>query len=144
MYCPNPLAPQPAFPYLGTPGALVAEARAFDVVQTHFEMAGEILDLPFEGRILKVLNVLRCINCLDHKKCKWVTDADGKRLFPRGTGYAFRPERFDVSSIFKIPERHKSLVFCWERDGDPEEEFKAAVEKHKLTGLKFVLRWSSD
>jgi hypothetical protein len=146
MYCPDPLSPAPDFWYIGGGSGIAVSSAAFPKVQTQFEMAGELLPLPFEGGELTLLNVLVCINCLDHDKCTWVKTKDGRRLFPnpyQDGAYVFHPDRFAESTLFKIPEMHKSTVLCIEREDDPETEFKAAVEHHKLTGLAFKELWAS-
>jgi hypothetical protein len=84
--------------------------------------------------------VTECVNCLDHDKCKWLKTKDGQRIYP--TKFVFHPDRFVESSIFKIPEMRASSPLCVERENDPETEFKAAVEHHKLKGLTFKLLWS--
>src|SRR4051794_31748731 len=55
MHCNKPLLKRPDFWYV-TPGALVAGASAIEAVRTPFEMAGELLDLPYQNEILTVLN----------------------------------------------------------------------------------------
>jgi hypothetical protein len=141
MRCRDPIAPKPDFPYIQAPGALAVEPDRFPVVQTQFEMAGEILDLPFEGRDLKVLNILTCVDCLDDEKTNWNVLRSGTKLAPKTDGYVFRPDCFDEASIFKIPQTYRAMIYCWERDGDPEHELKAAIEEHQLSGLKFTLLW---
>lgn len=114
---------------------------AYPLVQTHAEMGGEILPLTFEGVELLILNVTEVINCLDHEKCKWHDDGVTRRL-NIDAGYHFRPERFSESSLFRLPETCRSTrLYCVERSGDPEEDFKAAVESANLKGLQFKLIW---
>jgi hypothetical protein len=49
----------------------------------------------------------------------------------------FDPEMFPESSIFKIPYGSAGMTLCWQEDDDPICSFKAAVEHHRLMGLKF-------
>ena len=56
--------------------------------------------------------------------------------------YVFNPVRLDESSLFKIPETYRSEILVLEREGDPESEFKAAVEKSGLKGLQFKEIWA--
>lgn len=141
MYCLNPLLERPDFWYTN-PGVVIAGASAIEQVRTIFEMAGELLEFPFEGENLTVLNVVECINALNPDRSEWLLTADGQRAAP--IRYAFYEKRIGESSIFKIPETRFADVFCAEWEGDPETEFKAAVEHHQLTGLIFKEMWASD
>ena len=141
MYCDRPLLKRPDFWYIG-PGVIVAGASAMDAVRTPFEMAGELLELPYDNEILTVLNVTECINALDHDASEWLMTADGQRAAP--TRFAFHGNRIGESSLFKIPETRFAYVFCAEREADPEIEFKAAVEHHQLKGLVFEEVWSDE
>jgi hypothetical protein len=141
MYCPDPVRPRPDLWYVGTSSTIAATADAFDKVQTQFEMAGECLPLAAEGERFTLLNVTECINCLDHDRSEFLKTADGRKLFP--LKYAFHRDRFEENSIFKIPEA-RTRILCVERAQDPEMEFKAAVDTHRLKGLTFQQIWSSD
>ena len=133
MYCDGPLQKEPDFWSIGTGATIVAGDKALEAVQTMFEMAGELLPLPYAGKMLTVLNVTECINCLDHEKCEWRTARNGIRLYP--TRYVFHSKRFNESSLFKVPEVRTSTIFCLEHEFDPQTEFKAAVEEAGLQGL---------
>jgi hypothetical protein len=60
--------------------AFAASPRAFPLIQEFFEMAGEILPLPFYGQKPKLLNVTECVDCLDGDRCRWVLDEGDERL----------------------------------------------------------------
>jgi hypothetical protein len=141
MYCDRPNLKTPDFWSPATSAAIAAGSKALPFVQTMFEMAGELLPLPYENgeETLTLLHILEYLNCLDHDKCEWRTTAAEKRLYP--TRYVFHPNRFGESTLFRIPE-NRALAFCYERESDPETEFKAAVEHAKLTGLEFVAIWT--
>lgn len=124
-----------------TVGLLVADDEAFSKIGEFFEMAGEVLPIPFEGKTLSLLNVTECINCLDREKSQW---RDPRRREGLPLKYVFHPNRLDESSIFKIPETCKGEILVLERENDPETEFKAAVEHHRLTGLIFKELWSDE
>ena|SRR5215218_5233707 len=141
MYLDNPAAPAPDLWYVGIEATVAATAKAFEHVQTQFEMAGECLPLPAEGQQFTLLNVTECVNCLDHERSKFLAGRSGRKLMP--LKFAFHKNRFEESSIFKIPEM-RSIILCLERDGDPELELKAAVEEHDLKGLTFEQLWTSD
>ena len=56
---------------------------------------------------------------------------------------AFRGDRIGPKlKLFKIPEDHGLRIYWVERTGKPNEEFKALVEQHGLTGLRFNLVWT--
>jgi hypothetical protein len=100
-------------------------------------MAGQLFPLPHNGTTYQLLNVTECINCLDTKKSKFYEDGAPQK-------YVFHPNRFSESSIFKIPETAKGEVLLVEGARDPEEEFRALVEKHKLQGVLFEELWSDQ
>ena len=114
-----------------------------DAIQGPLEMAGQLLPLTLDGGELILLNVLECINCLDRANTLWL---DGPSSGPdaRIARYVFHSNRFIVSSIFKIPETCASEVLVVERFGDPEEEFKAGVERAGIGGIAFELLWQQD
>ena len=124
--------------------SLAAGMDAFEKVQTHFEMSGQVLDITHEQFGLKVLNVLSVIDCIDHDACAWddFDFEDEEPLLATGADrhIAFRPDRLDGISIFRIPQE-PLLLLCVERSEDPDKEFKAAVEYYGLTGVSFDLIW---
>lgn len=141
VWCHSPKKKQGDFWGIGSSAVPAVTRAAFPHIQTHIEMAGEALPLVFEGVELFILGVTEVINCLDHEKCRWHDDGVRKRLNV-DAGYHFFPERFSESSLFMLPETcRSSRVYCLERSGDPEEDFKAAVDGAKLTGLKFMQIW---
>lgn len=126
--------------------AFAAGPRAFPLIQEFFEMAGEVLPLPFKGETLQLLNVTVCEDCLNGDRCDWLLNNQGERLTVKNShlpgAFQFLPAMFPESSIFKIPYGSAGRTLCWEEDDDPLCSFKAAVESHKLTGLKFREIWS--
>lgn len=128
---------------LETGGAFATTPEATEKLQDFLNSAGELLPLPYEGRLLTVLNVTECLNCLDHDRTKWVyAKSTGKRI--RIESYAFHADRMSESSIFKIPERAVSQILCYEGLKDPEDEFKRYVETEGLTGITFTELWRSE
>lgn len=125
LYCFNPKKKPGDFVNLRC-GCLIAEPSAMSTIAGCFEMAGELLPLPFEGRVLTLLNVLECVNSLDSDRSEWEMTAEGERV--RLIKYVFHPRRFSESSLFKIPETSRAEVLAVEHECDPETEFKAAVE----------------
>lgn len=141
VWCPYPKKKAGDFWGIGSTGVPAVTRAAYPHIQTHVEMAGEILPLTFEGVELLIMNVTEVINCLDHDKCRWHDDGGSRRL-NIDAGYHFRPERFSESSLFRLPETcRSSRIYCVERSGDPEEDFRAAVESAQLKGLKFKQIW---
>jgi hypothetical protein len=122
---------------------LITTLRATEVLEEFLEMAGELLPLPYGGEVYTVLNVLECINCLDHERTQWRLGPDtGEKLGPRQ--YAFHPDRFSESPLFKIPETCRSQILLVEGLRDPEEEFRYVVENAGLNGLVFEELWDSE
>jgi DNA polymerase-3 subunit delta' len=98
------------------------------------ENAGELLPIRKEdGPELQLLNITRCVSALDREKSEW-----GASVIPKT--YAFHKEHIPLS-LFKIPETGVGEILCAEWEGNPEKEFKAAVEKHCLKGMRFQLLW---
>ena len=148
VYCDNPKKKRGDFWDVGVGLTFAATAQALELVRTPFEMAGELLSLEFAARRgpsvvepLTVLNVTSVVDCLDHDRCTFMTFDDGVTVLESEAPLIFNPSRFDEPSIFKVPETAASDIYCREDDGDSELEFKAAVEKHGLTGLRFVQVW---
>jgi hypothetical protein len=115
-------------------GYLILSSRARDVLGEFLEMAGELLPLPYKGETYSLLNVTECIDCLDQKKTEFYPDQAPKK-------YAFHPDRFVESQLFKIPETDKAEILLVEGRDDPEEEFRHIVEANKLQGLIFEQLW---
>src|SRR5262245_5840556 len=110
--------------------------KACAKLQRFLDRAGEQLPLFYEGRKLTLLNITYCLNCLD--KTRSVYDPDLPHMID---DYVFRRDRLEYS-LFKIPEQRHGNWFCVEGLAAPDDEFKATVEKHGLTGLRFTKVWS--
>jgi hypothetical protein len=113
--------------------------RAANLLRTHLEMAGELLELPFNGQSYWMLNVLECINCLDAKKTQW-RESGGERLSPEQ--YVFHRNRFSESNIFKIPETYRSEVLVVDREDD--EGFVDELIEYQLEGYTLQLLWTDS
>lgn len=97
-------------------------------------MAGELLPVPYKEQTFSLLNITQCIECLDAERSEWqeMKSTGRKRLRKP----FLRADRMCASTLFK--SAHSPLeIYCIEYSGDPEEEFKASVEHHKLKGLVF-------
>ncbi len=123
--------------YAFCPGSFVASPAAWEKAAMYLEMAGEVLSLPYKDEEFGLLNITEVIECLDDRKSEWAETVSGRRLRKP----YFDPSSFGESSIFKIPYG-SSRIYCYEASRDPESEFKAFVEKEKLTGLSFREVWS--
>lgn len=138
VWCPSPKKRTGDFWGIGSCCVPAVTRAACPSIETHIEMGGEALPLTFEGADLFILNVTEVIKCLDHEKCQWHDDGGRKRL-NTDVGYHFRPERFSGSLLFRLPETCRSTkIYCVERSGDAEEDFKDAAG---LKGLKFTPVW---
>ncbi len=128
--------------YQFDPGILITSPRATDVLRGELELAGELLPLPYKGKEYTVLNVTECIDCLDQEGSKWLRTSLGEEIYP--LEYSFHKHRFTESSLFKIPETHKSEILVVEGLKDPEDEFRYIVESAGLKGLIFQEIWSDE
>ena len=139
VYIQNPKMKAKKFSNLGS-GILVCDQIAFDLLETLFEMSGEILSLKLErsDKKLHLINILECLNCLDYKKTEWDMYDDGTK--GRILKYSFLKERVgSESTLFKIPETSKIYIFTITGLKNPSDEFFSLYHKHKLTGLTFEL-----
>ena len=102
-------------------------------LQMFAELAGELLPLEYKNQVFTLLNITVCLDCLDEERSKWLTHEDGKRTMLKPF---LRVDRTCPSNLFK--STHSPFdIFCLEYSHNPNEEFKACVEYHKLTGLLF-------
>lgn len=126
--------------YRFTTGVFIVNERVRTLAATPLEMAAELLPVVCEGRSdnpYYLVNVIECIDVLDRKKSRWEDDDEALAI----EHFAFHTNRFTESSLFRIPDTPE--LFALEQDGDPENEFKALVEKHSLQGLDFQEVWST-
>ncbi len=120
------------------PAAFCVTREAAPHLVTFLDQSCETLPLDVEGEQLFLCNVTCVANCLDKKASRhkaglphWIEE------------YQFHPHRFEFS-LFKIPETATAEVLCVEGLAAPEDEFKGAVEKAGLKGLKFEKIWTSS
>jgi hypothetical protein len=141
LYVSMPLLPYPDLFNFGI-ATFVCTERAAELAEEPLGMCGELLPVTLErtkGKFF-VYNVTNCINAVDYRKSKWETLLPGKKLLVKP---AFLADRLGDLSIFKLAEDFGTTIYCLERSGDPDDgEFKAVVEHHRLTGLRFELIWS--
>ena len=130
VYSHNPTKDAGDFWHFGS-GTLVATPECTEVVRDHFEMAGELLPLSYQGLNFTLLNVLECPDCLDSEKCEWVFGKTSGRPI-RINRYAFYRNRLSESTIFKIPFSVRGMIFTVEGMKDPDDEFKHVVETSRV------------
>jgi hypothetical protein len=101
--------------------------------------AGQLLPQPFKGKELTICNILECVDCIDEEKTLYAR-SDVRKGISRPF---FVKSALPKSTLFKIPQAPTD-VFAWEDSSstNPETEFKACVEKHKLTSIYFRPVWS--
>jgi len=86
-----------------------------------------------------LMNVLECVDCLNHDKCEWIYGkTTGKPI--QITKWAIHPHLLPESSLFKIP-RFMGGLYVSTGLKDKEDEFKSILESAGLKGLKFSLVW---
>jgi hypothetical protein len=123
-----------------TVGTFGVSPQAMEKAAMFFEMAGELLPVHYKGEEYLLLNVTQCIDCVEEKSSTWLPLPSGQKVLKIP---AFESERFEESSIFKIPQ-HPGRIYCYEASKDPETEFKAFVEQEKMTGLSFRQIWTDE
>jgi hypothetical protein len=118
-------------------GAVMAVTlNAATELVTFLDESCEGLPLECDGEKFLVCNVTCVVSALDQKQSQhkeglphWIEE------------YVFHRHRFEYS-LFKIPETAMSEILCVEGLAAPEDEFKGAVEKLGLNGLKFNKIWT--
>lgn len=138
----KPKLPHPDFPGFDYSG-LVCGERAMAAVGGVLRETGELFPVKLRGAkgAYQLYHIpVRTAGLLDAKKTTWRDVAGEKCLHVP----AFRADRIEPKlKLFKIPEDHGLGIFCVERTGKAKDgEFKALVEKHGLTGLRFSLSWT--
>ena len=142
IYVPNPKLKRGNFTRLSS-GAFVVDSVAFESLAAILERSGELLPLTHEGEMFYLVNVLECVNCLDHDATEWTVDkTTGERIGIER--FKFMPARMGESTLFKLPENSRGRVLTVTGIKDPEDEFKFAVEQAGLTGLLFKELWSTE
>jgi hypothetical protein len=118
--------------------SVITSPRATAALHSHLIEAGELLPLFYQDDQFAVLNVLQCVDCLDHSL--------SERQPGHYTKYVFRSNQLAQvqSTIFKIPQTRQSEVLVVEGLKAPEEEFRYTVEKSGLKGLLFTELWLDD
>lgn len=106
-------------------------------------MAGEALPLISRSEEFYLINVLECIDALDHDRTEWELIGDPPRPV-RITKYYFMDSMFPESSLFKIPQTGRGRVMSWLNCDDPSDSFYQTVLDHGLKGISFIERWRSE
>jgi hypothetical protein len=138
---------KPRLPHADFPGfdysALVCGERAMAAVGNVLRETGELFPVTLRGakgahQLYRI--PARKTGLLDAAKTTWWDVAGEKCLLVP----AFRGDRIGPKlKLFKIPEDHGIGTYCVERTGKANDgEFKALVEKHGLTGLRFNRVWT--
>jgi len=126
--------------YNANHSVLITSARATETLYKHFKWAGELLPLPYKEQTFMLLNVTQCIDVLDEDRTEFcMGKTSGVRLGI--TQYAFRPDRFVGTSLFKIPQYNGSEIFVVEGVNDSSTEFREDVAAAGLKGLRFREVW---
>ena len=138
---------KPKLPHADFPGfdypSLVCGERAMAAVGDILRSTGDLFPVTLRGA--KGAYQLHHISgktpgLLDGQGTTW-RDVAGERCL---LAPAFRGDRIGPEiMLFKIPEDHGLTIYCVERTGKANDaEFKALVEKSRLTGLRFNLVWT--
>lgn len=138
----RPKLPRPDF-FCFDYKVLLCGPRAVDVAGDLLRASGELFPLKIRGadgpcQLLNVTTLLK--QALDPAKS--VYDERYPDYQPLEVP-AFRANKIGQRvCLFKIPQ-NSGTIYCVERTGQAEDgEFKALVEHHGLTGLRFSLIWS--
>jgi len=129
-------------------GTFAMNIKAMDLLRTECELAGEVLPIKCGKEQFYAINILECVNCLDHLNCKFdideeFTDENGNPVIDDIEVYAFLEGMLPEASIFKIPEDICG-IYTYTGHKNPEDEFKNIVDSNNLKGLKFKLIYSTS
>lgn len=139
LYSAYPKKPFADVRLLGS-GVIAVTAKKLDVLEMFLEMAGQLFPVHFADNDFVFCNITECVDCIDESKSVWKELSGGNRIY-RKTHFDF--STLPESTLFKIPQ-WPTRIYCWERHNDPEGEFKACCEKHKLKGIHFRLIQSGE
>ena len=139
----RPKLPPGDFLHFGASKVLLPGPRAMNAVGELLRQSGQLFPLKVKGlkHEYQLLNVTRLLkDVLDKKKSAYRKMRTYKQLEKP----AFHASRIPADvQLFKIPQNFGIVIYCVERTGKVADgEFKALVEKHKLTGVEFGLVWS--
>jgi hypothetical protein len=149
LHFSEPLWPRADFYNFGL-GNFVCTERAKSIVGPLLSKVGEFLPVMIEGESEThyFYNVTDCGAYEDPIQSVWECRVDDPEKLHNPTKSRLKAPAFDPSqlrkrTIFKIPK--KPAIYCVERTTKAsDKEFKASVEHHKLTGLRFRLAWSES
>lgn len=117
---------------------VITNPQATVALYAHLIAAGELLPLFYQDEQFTLLNVLQCVDCLDHKLSERQPGHYIKHVFQSHLLAQVQ------STIFKIPQARKSEVLVVEGLRSPEEEFRYTVEAAGLRGLLFTELWHDE
>ncbi len=140
----NPSAPRPDF--FGLALEHVCNARAHELVGNILSQSGELLPLKVKGEagMHYLYNCTTVVDVLNRQGAIW--EYNKKFKTSKIAVPSFFAERLEKATLFKVQGLWSlSRLFCAEHTGDYRDgEFKAQVEHHGLTGLRFDLLWSDN
>lgn len=140
FYVFDPSAPKPDI--FDAP-SLVFNQRARALLGPALESGGQLLPLTVEGvaGTHYLYNCTTVVDALDPEHSIWWHYKERNRS--RIDVPSFHPKRLKDATLFLLPPRQLPGLYVVERTGNPSDgEFKALVEHHALTGLRFDLLWS--
>lgn len=144
FYVDNPLKRQGDFFSFINPSAFACSQKAIDKLGRFWNLSSELLPIYLEDNTpLYIVNVIDCVNALDHENIRYDYYNDGTRS-NRILKYAFHPRRFHESTIFKIPEKADTLILTYEGIRAPGDEFITCYKQSELSGLRFELLYSDE
>lgn len=121
---------------------LVCDGRAMSEVGELLRLCAETLPLLHNSETFHVINVLTCVDALDHDRVEWFGTRRGKGALIKRL--AFNAGRVPPTPLFKIPETQRTAVYAAAHTHDAALEFKQAVDRSGLTGLTFKEVWSDE
>jgi hypothetical protein len=110
--------------------------KAVDALKGLLEGRAEILPLIHSEAQYYAINVINVLDCFDYEKGKVEKDEEYD-VIKDIKKYAFKFDKLQDDTIFKIPERKKSVIFI-------TDTFKQRVEESGLAGFRFVEVWDSE
>lgn len=136
FYISNPKMKPKNF-YGMTSGCLIFDEKVLGLFELIFGMSGEIIPIKVErGPKLYALNILQCMNGLNYDLTKWRYYDNGRK--GGIIKYSIYKDRIiNGTSLFKIPENSKHVIFCYTDFGDDERDFYHIYHENNLTGLFF-------
>ena len=122
------------------PNTLVARKHVARILDRTLIYQMEWLPLDFKEEKLIAINPRTCAPCLDLENSVVERDSETNKITAIKE-YRFIPHRVPGITLFKVPQLNGLETYCHSGYRALEDDFKATVQRHNYTGLRFTEIW---